>query len=146
MPSVLAELDGQTGKQQQDQGNQPPLGNGGEGARLFRQAVRRTAIAILTAQNVAHAVPAARAAILLAATTILTGARGTAAVAALMAILWTATARFAGRVAGAVTARRYARSVDRTVVAVVALTIAYARSTILETLGLADPVSTIRGA
>ena len=51
--SILAELDGQSGKQQQDQGDQPPLGNGGEGAWLFRQAVGRTGAAILTAQNVA---------------------------------------------------------------------------------------------
>ena len=133
-PSILAELDGQTGKQQQDQGNQPPLGNGGDVAWLFRRAVRRTVAAILTAQFVAHAVATAWSAIARAATTRLTGARGTAVVAALVAILWTVTARFAGRVASAVTAARLAHSANGTALTIFAPTIVGTGYAVLATL------------
>ncbi len=58
----------------------------------------------------------------------------------------TAKARFAGRIAGAVAARRHARTANGTVVTIIAPAIGGTRYAVLATQGLADPVSAIRVA
>ena len=143
----MAELDRDTRQQHQYENHQAPLGHRGQALFAIRQlAVIRTGAAVLAAQIVAHAVPTARSAVFCAATAILTGALGTAAVAARMAVLRTANARLAGRVAGAVAARRHARTANGTVVTCIAPAIGGTRYAVLATQGLADPVSAIRVA